>query len=141
MSRTNQCLEKYSVLESGKAILSGHIFNKIFHDIPVRTVCELENTKNNFPPVDFNDGIRLKKRNKAMFSKFEQICEVVVNFKTSTFTAPATSQETLHSYVGLIWELRKKVAKQSQTIAEKKKNGLNFAKTEEVQETKKFQEG
>lgn len=67
MSRINQCLEKYSILESGKPILSGYIINKFLHDIPVRTVCEwasLENTRNNFPPVDFNDVIRLKNYTK-----------------------------------------------------------------------------
>lgn len=80
--------------------LCGHVF-KFQDGMSARTVCEwasLENRKNNFPPVDLNDIIRIrrifiiKSKRAAQFSVFEWSCKKVLKFRTYKFTAPSTSQ-------------------------------------------------
>lgn len=102
MSRTTRCLEKYSVPESGKPILCGHVFAQLNCGISLKEVhgwaCG-HNAKNNFPEIDYYYFRRKKKiyssRNIGArhFLIFEQTCGEVMKFR-----APTTSPEAPQTY-------------------------------------------
>lgn len=145
MSRTTRCLEKYSVPESGKPILCGHVFAQLIGGISLRKVhgwaCA-HNAQNNFPDIDFNYLSRKRNiynsRNRGTqhFLLFERTCGEVMKFKAPTASqeapmasreaptisqaAPTASREAPQTY-DMHACLRNKVAKQSQTILQLRK--------------------
>lgn len=113
MNRTEQCLEKYGVLECGQPVLCSHIFKNFVKSVrDITKWASSENAKNGLPEITFSSVMNLRRiyrtrHNGRNFLKFKKSCKKLSHPGTSeraSIETPTTPIETLFLIIEKNWK-------------------------------------